>query len=256
LRDIRIITMSFTRPARQLGMPPFSPLPPFSPQRLPDLIVQKIKQRIASGELGPGDKLPTERTLATQLQVSRTSLREALGRLAAEGYLRMGGRDGIRVCDLSAPAVASPLAHLLAGDPARSVDILEVRLALETVATVYAAERATPGDHASIRMAFDALQRATTQAPGPELVQRDLDFHFAIAEATHNVALIHVMHGMHGLILESMQAAHRRMNYDTEAERELQRQHEALFVAILRRDPTAARAASDVHLAYVKKIYG
>ena len=110
-------------------------------------------------------------------------------------------------------------------------------------------------DHARIRLAFDALQRATTQSLGPELVHFDLDFHFAIAEATHNVALIHVMHGMHNLILESMQITRRNMKYDTEAERELQHQHEALFVAILRRDPTAARAASDVHLAYVKKIY-
>lgn len=245
--------MSFTRPS---ALPPFAPLPPFSPQRLSDVIVQRIKQRIASGELGPGDKLPTERTLASQLQVSRTSLREALGRLASEGYLRMGGRDGIRVRDLSAPAVATPLAGLLAADPDRSTDILEVRLALETVATVYAAERATAADHARIRTTFDALQRATTQSPGPELVHFDLDFHFAIAEATHNVALIHVMHGMHNLILESMQAAHRNMNYDVDAERELQHQHEALFVAILRRDPTAARAASEVHLAYVKKIYG
>ncbi|QEI06976.1 FCD domain-containing protein [Pigmentiphaga aceris] len=255
--------MSFTRLSRPLSAPatqPFAPLPPFSPQRLPDLIVQRIKQRIASGELGPGDKLPTERTLAAQLQVSRTSLREALGRMASEGYLRMGGRDGIRVCDLSAATVASPLAGLLAADPDRSMDILEVRLALETVATVYAAERATAADHARIRLAFDALQRATvqstTQSSGPELVHFDLDFHFAIAEATHNVALIHVMHGMHNLILESMQITHRHMNYDTEAERELQSQHEALFVAILRRDPTAARAASDVHLAYVKKLYG
>jgi GntR family transcriptional repressor for pyruvate dehydrogenase complex len=253
LRDIRLNIMSFTRPP---ALKPFSPLPPFSPQRLPDVIAQRIKQRIASGELGPGDKLPTERTLAAQLQVSRTSLREALGRMASEGYLRMGGRDGIRVRDLSAPAVATPLAGLLATDPDRSTDILEVRMALETIATVYAAERATASDQARIRTTFDALQRATMESLGPELVHFDLDFHFAIAEATHNVALLHVMHGMHNLILESMQAAHRNMNYDRNAEQELQRQHEALFVAILRRDPTAARAASEVHLAYVKKIYG
>lgn len=233
----------------------YAPPSSLHPQRLPDLLVQRIKQRIASGDLGPGALLPPERALAAQFNVSRTSVREALARLASEGYVDLGGRAGNRIADLSASRIASPLSDLLAGDPNRGMDILEVRMALESIATVYAAERANAADLARIRQAFDALQQATTRGPDGDLVQRDLDFHFAVAEATHNVALIHVMRGMHTLIQESMQAAHKFVVFDDTAELELRRQHDVLFKTIQRRDPTAARAAAEVHLQYVKTLY-
>jgi len=65
----------------------FDPIQSFTRKRLSDVVSDQIKRLISDGALMPGDRLPAERDLATQLGVSRPSLREALIRLEADGYI-------------------------------------------------------------------------------------------------------------------------------------------------------------------------
>ncbi|MBW8837770.1 MAG: FadR family transcriptional regulator [Burkholderia sp.] len=137
----------------------FRPIQSFTRKRLSDVVADQIKQLISDGVLMPGDRLPAERDLATQLAVSRPSLREALIRLESDGYIATSGRGGFTVVELTAPLISGPLAELLLQNPRTSADILELRQGLESISTVYAAERATAADLRKIMHGIHTLIR-------------------------------------------------------------------------------------------------
>ena len=233
----------------------FQPVHSYSRVRLSDVVSGQIRSLISSGTLLPGQRLPAERELAEQLNVSRPSLREALIRLESDGFIRAVARGGFVVSDVTAPLVSVPLATLLEHHPGASADVLELRHGLETLSTAYAAERATDAYLERIAAAFDALQAAAAEPKRTRIAEKDAAFHLAIADATHNVALAHVMHGLHELVRESMLTSHRLVDYDDEVEANLLAQHQAIFDAITARDPARAREASGAHLDYVQTLY-
>ncbi|MGF6529272.1 MULTISPECIES: FadR/GntR family transcriptional regulator [Paraburkholderia] len=233
----------------------FHPIQSFTRKRLSDVVSDQIKRLISDGALMPGDRLPAERDLATQLGVSRPSLREALIRLEADGYIETSGRGGFTVVDVTAPIISKPLAELLLQNPRTSADILELRQGLESIATVYAAERATAADLKKIRNAFEELKTCSLSDDRTNLPELDAAFHLAIADATHNVALAHVIHGIHTLIREGMRQYHRLIDYDDAKERQLLTQHQAIFDAVMARDAQKARKAAERHLTFVRELY-
>jgi GntR family transcriptional repressor for pyruvate dehydrogenase complex len=233
----------------------FQPVHSYSRVRLSDVVSDQIRALISSGALLPGQRLPAERELAEQLNVSRPSLREALIRLESDGFIRAVARGGFLVSDVTAPLVSDPLAALLSAHPNASADVLELRHGLESLSTAYAAERATDADLARIASAFESLKAAAAEPKRTRIAERDAAFHLAIADATHNVALAHVMHGLHELIRETMLTSHRLVDYDDDVEANLLAQHQAIFDAIAARDSSAARDAAGRHLDYVQALY-
>src|SRR5260370_15004022 len=241
--------------------PPFSALMPFQPvhsytrTRIADVVSDQIRALITSGALLPGQRIPAERARAEQLNVSRPSLREALIRLESDGFIRAAARGGFEVSDVTAPLVSAPLAALLSQHPTASADVLELRHGLESLATAYAAERATDAALARIAEAFQTLKTAAIEPKRTRIAEHDAAFHLAIADATHNLALAHVMHGLHELVRESMLTSHRLVDYDDDVEANLLAQHQAIFDAIIARDPQRARDAAGAHLDYVRTLY-
>jgi GntR family transcriptional repressor for pyruvate dehydrogenase complex len=235
--------------------PPFQPVHAYTRVRIADVVSDQIRALITSGALSPGQRLPAERDLAEQLNVSRPSLREALIRLESDGFIRTAARGGFEVSDVTAPLVSAPLAALLSQHPTASADVLELRHGLESLATAYAAERATDTDLTRIAEAFQALKTAAIEPKRTRIAEHDAAFHLAIADATHNLALAHVMHGLHELVRESMLTSHRLVDYDDQVEADLLAQHQAIFDAIIARDPQRARDAAGAHLDYVRTLY-
>jgi GntR family transcriptional repressor for pyruvate dehydrogenase complex len=222
-------------------------------QRLSDSIGAQIEQLIIEGALQPGHALPAERVLAQQFGVSRPSLREALLRLEARGLLKVARSGGFPVTDVTAPTIASPLAHLLQRHPVAEQDVLELRHGLELVAAHFAALRATNADRAKLRRAFARLMSLRARPDAMAAAQIDAEFHLAIAEASHNVALIHVMHGLHNLLSTTMRHAWEVMYREPESVLMLHEQHRALLDAVLGGDPGIARDAAHLHLNYVRQ---
>lgn len=111
--------------------------------KLSDVIMQRIEEMILDGALSPGQRLPPERELAEQFEVSRPSLREALQKLVAKGLLvsRQGG--GTWVADSLGSGLSDPLLDLFRTHPEAQYDLLEFRHALEGVSAYYAALRST-----------------------------------------------------------------------------------------------------------------
>ncbi len=130
-----------------------------------------------------------------------------------------------------------------------------MRQGLESISTVYAAERATSADLQKIGAAFEALKAASLSQDRANLAELDAAFHLAIADSTHNVALAHVMHGIHTLIREGMSQYHRLIDYDEAMEKQLMTQHKAIYDAVMARDAQKARKAAERHLTFVREMY-
>ncbi|MCW5634052.1 MAG: FCD domain-containing protein [Rubrivivax sp.] len=219
--------------------------------RLSDSISAQVEELIVRGTLRPGEVLPPERVLAAQFGVSRPSLREALLRLEARGLLRVARGGGFAITDVTAPTLTDPLVHLLQNHATAEQDVLELRHGIELVAAHYAALRATPADRKRLRECFAQTTKPRGKRDALLAAQADADFHLAVAEASHNVALIHVMHGLHNLLQTSMRHAWEVAYAEPDGPRVLQEQHAQLLDAVLAGDASLARDAAHLHLSFV-----
>jgi GntR family transcriptional repressor for pyruvate dehydrogenase complex len=222
-------------------------------QRLSDSIALQVEQLIVSGALRPGEALPAERVLAPQFGVSRPSLREALLRLEARGLLKVTRGGGFAVTDVTAPTLTDPLVHLLQRHPAAEQDVLEMRHGLEMVAAHFAAQRATRRDRERLQRAYKHLVKTREKGDALADAEADADFHIAVAEASHNIALIHVMRGIYNLLRTTMRHAWEVMFREPESVEMLLAQHRAMLDAVLKGDPERARNAAHLHLNFVRE---
>jgi GntR family transcriptional repressor for pyruvate dehydrogenase complex len=153
--------------------------------KLSDVIEQQLEFLILEGTLRPGEKLPPERELAKQFDVSRPSLREAIQRLEAKGLLlrRQGG--GTFVQSSLWQSFSDPLVELLSDHPESQFDLLETRHALEGIAAYYAALRSNDEDRERIRELHQAIERA--QQSGDLDAESDavVQYQIAVTEAAH-----------------------------------------------------------------------
>ena len=226
-------------------------MPPRRP-RLSDSITEQIERLIVNGELKPGDPLPSERDLAKQLGVSRPSLREALLVLEGRGLVQARRGGGFGVTDITGPTITDPLVHLLQRHPSTVDDVFELRHGLECVAAYFAAIRATDDDAKRLhRMSTTMSKRRNVRDPFED-ADLDADFHMAIAEASHNVALVHVMRGIFNLMRSNMMRSREVMYRQPGNVALLDEQHAEIVKAIVARDHDAARAAANLHLGFIQ----
>jgi GntR family transcriptional regulator, transcriptional repressor for pyruvate dehydrogenase complex len=215
--------------------------------RLSAKVADAILQTIVSEQLRPGDALPSERALEKQFGVSRTVIREAVGALTAKGLLDVKTGRGARVISVGADGVAESMRHFMRGSMLDYPKVAEVRKVLEVSAAGLAAERATTRDLAAIRAAFDRM--AVSGHDVGAAAQADLDFHRAIAAATHN-ELFPLLHDSIGESLLEVRRSNLSLGEQEFAK--VMEFHRAILAGLERRDPGAASAAMDSHLAHVE----
>lgn len=220
--------------------------------RLSDAIAEQVEGLIATGELKPGYNLPSERDLSRQLDVSRPSLREALLILESRGLLQARRGGGYSVTDVTGPLITDPLVHLLQRHPSTADDILELRHGLECVAAYFAAQRATDADTRKLLSLVAAMRKRKGDVDPFEDADVDADFHMAVAEASHNQALVHVMRGLFNLMRINMLRSREALCHQADNVRLLDEQHAEIVKAIVARDGTAARNAANLHLSFIQ----
>ncbi|MFF2275133.1 FadR/GntR family transcriptional regulator [Agromyces sp. NPDC058126] len=207
--------------------------------------VQRLLQSIRLGLIGPGERLPAERELAAMLEVSRDTLREAIGSLADAGWVvsRRGRYGGTFVSDeLPAALPASPAAT---GDPRAAAAHLEDTLALRAVIEVGATRRAaeselSANDRERLWQAYEECRTAT----GEQYRMADSRLHLLIAEVLGAPSVIplvadvrmRVNELLDGIPLLAPNIAHSN------------EQHRAIVGAILRGSPDDAASAMAEHL--------
>jgi GntR family transcriptional repressor for pyruvate dehydrogenase complex len=222
--------------------------------KLSDAIEQQLEYLILEGTLRPGEKLPPERELAKQFDVSRPSLREAIQRLEGKGMLlrRQGG--GTFVQNNLWKSFSDPLAELLADHPESQFDLLETRHALEGIAAYYAALRGTDEDLQRIRDCHLAILEAQQQGDLDSEADAVMQYQVAVTEATHNVVLLHLLRCM-GSMLEKNVRQNFELLYSRQEMLAKVGGHRAeIYQAIIAREPEKAREASYRHLAFIEEV--
>jgi len=222
-------------------------LEPIKQRTVTERVADRLIKLLTNGDLKPGDKLPPERELAQQLQVGRTTVREALKLLTLSGLLDARRGDGTYVnlefTNFISRQIQWPV--LLSGGEADM--IVEVREALEVQAARLAAERATPKEVEDITI-FRNLGDAGKRDFQHE-TDIDLQFHNAIAVASHNRLLLMMMASMHEILQKYMFLSNQR----TSSIRTTLAEHEAVYQAIAAHDPAAAEKAMYHHLEVSKE---
>ena len=221
---------------------------PRRPRNLTRQLVTSLSERIQMRDLRPGDKLPTEAEIMAAYGVSRTVVREAISRLQAGSLVET--RHGIGTFVLDARA-GGPL-RIVARDLATIRDVLEImelRMSLETEAGALAASRRSDAQLATMRRTLDAFAGCIEREE--DAVRPDFEFHLEIARASGNRYIADLMRELGPALIPRTRvdtASFAREDLPEYLKR-VNREHEDIYAAIARRDAEAARAAMRTHLA-------
>jgi len=218
------------------------------PRNLALDVVDTLVERVRTGALPIGAKLPTESAFMEEFGVSRTVVREALSKLQASGVVQTRHGVGTFVVGLGdasafriGPEQLATLRDVIA--------VLELRIGLETESAALAAARRTDANLKVMRQALDEFAAAVNQ--GLDAVAADFTFHSEIARATQNPHFADLI-GALGM------AAIPRARLDPANPADIERldylkrvhgEHESIYDAIVSQDAEAARAAMRTHLA-------
>ncbi|MUL82534.1 MULTISPECIES: FadR/GntR family transcriptional regulator [unclassified Mycolicibacterium] len=198
-------------------------------------VVDRIRRAVTLGVLLPGDRLPSERTLAEGMQVSRVTVREALRVLQGEGLLlTKRGSGGTTV----SPGVMA--ADLTDDYDGKTAEVFEVRLAVETMAARLAAERGRPADLQWLDSCQDALEASTDIHA---FRRADSNFHLAVARMSGNTMLSQVIEDTRASVFSRLDRSNFPVIYESSS-----RGHADVIAAIKNRDPDAAAAAMAAHI--------
>ncbi|NYI42655.1 FadR/GntR family transcriptional regulator [Demequina lutea] len=226
----------------------------------PDHVVDGITQMILDGELTPGDRLPVEKELAARLDVSRGSLREGVRALSVLGVVESRQGDGTYVTTLDPSLLVAPLGLVIELQSAgHALPVHAVRRVLETEAAGLAASNAGESQSALGRASAALEDAADVLAGSPggasadvdheRLLQADIAFHRAIADAAGNPVLAALIEALAGRT-----ARHRlwRGIADAGADQRTQHEHEAVLAAVTDGDPERAKVRMATHLLEVE----
>ena len=212
---------------------------PVQPPTTFEETVERLGTAIRLGLLLPGSRLPSERDLADELRISRSTLRQALTTLVESGHLvSVRGRAGGTFVAERPPLGQDVTAEVL-GEGARAV--LDYRVAVETGAAMLAAERARPGDLERLTEQTARMDSATAFA---DYRRADVRFHIGIAEATASARLVAAMTEVQGQMSDMIaQIAHPKQVLTTSND-----QHRRLIAALSRGDAARAAVLARKHL--------
>jgi hypothetical protein len=207
-------------------------------ERLYDMIVDE-------GRYAPGSKLPNENELSDALQVSRTTLREAISFLVAQGVLEIRRGKGTFVAQ-TLPTQAMDLTVLSSlRSRVRAKDLFEMRLIFEPATVAMACQRATDEELRQIQKKADRMERIA--AAGGDWPLADQEFHMALIRASHNEYMRRLYPIINSAVNEILQITENRQQMQDIAVRD----NQLILEFLLRRDEVGARHAMSIHIKHL-----
>jgi GntR family transcriptional repressor for pyruvate dehydrogenase complex len=210
--------------------------------------VAKQIEHLILEKLQPGDKLPSERELAEMLQVSRSSIRDAIRSLELTGLVEPRQGAGTIVRELSAESLVNPFANALKRRQELVSELLDFRKMLEPPLAARAATHASPDEISEME---EILQRQEgTLSHGEASIAEDAEFHYSIALASGNSVVLKVLDILMDLLRETRE---RSLQLQGRPQRSLAG-HRRILAAIKRHDAEAAKDAMRRHIEDVEEI--
>jgi GntR family transcriptional repressor for pyruvate dehydrogenase complex len=228
---------------------------PVQTRRTFEEAADQIAEKVRTGELRTGDRLPGERSLATQMEISRPTLREAVKVLVEAGVLevRRGPGGGMYVAtdvvptDLVRHSASLRLAEIAA--------VLEARRMLEPQVAQLAAERATEEDFEAMERSIEAMRRIVDggwhQRHEDRFLQLDVQFHLALARAAGNPTVETLMR----ILLRQLEIARDMAMHVPLVPEWTIGIHERTLAALRSGEPEEVEAVMDEHLGQLERTY-
>lgn len=215
-----------------------------------EVVLEWVDARILDGRLTVGDTLPAERELAKMLEVGRAAVREAVRTLEAQGVVRSAVGAGAAGGTIITAVPSGALGRLLRLHVALAnfplPDVLEVRVALETLSVRLAATHASPQDLAEMERLLEAME--DPQVDRGRFNDCDTAFHVLLARAAGN----HLARDFTAAIRESMRLpildAFRSVGTWEDVADKLCADHRAILEAVTAGDPDRAAAVTEAHI--------
>ena len=161
---------------------------PIVRQKLSDQVFDRLWVMIQSGELAPGDAMPSERALMERFDVGRPAVREALQSMANKGLISISHGERSRVNKLTAGVAFHQVDDiaklLLSAEPSNLEHLKQLRRILEAGSAKIAAERCLPSDITNLRTLVE--EQRSKLGHDKAFIQADIAFHVAIAKLTGN----------------------------------------------------------------------
>lgn len=212
-----------------------------APERLYREVARILTQRIADGTYPVGGRLPAEREISAEFNVSRPTAREAIIALEVQGlvdvrigsgaYVRPGGGSDVARFDVSA------------------FELTEARLLIESEAAALAAVNISADELEELPRIVTAIEREGGDPAVAEAADRE--FHLLIAGATRNAAVLHSVRSLWELRQTSPECALLHAKARTAKVKPVVEEHMLIVDALCTRDPARARAAMRAHLGAV-----
>ena len=225
---------------------------PIKTGRIYENIVEQIEQQILSGNLAPGDKLPSERELGEQFEVSRTAVREAMKALRQRGLVEIHPGRGTFVIDSTTQAMRHSLGLMVKIEQLEGTqNLVEVREIIEPEIAALAARRATDEDIAAMSEAITAMDNTLddTLVDADAFIEADLDFHLALAEGTQNALVLALI----DTLIDVLRELRKRTSQTHGGLERAQYHHKLILQAVERRDPGEARECMRAHMQQVRE---
>lgn len=225
----------------------------FSPvknKKVYEEVVEQIKDMIYKGVLKRGDKLPSERELVEKLQVSRTSVREAIRSLEIIGLIESRQGEGNFIKDSFRDALIEPLSVIFMLKDSKSEEILELRKIIEVGAIQLAAKRITESELDELSELKDKLKTPNKEE---NLAEIDREFHYKIAVASKNSLLLGVLNATSSLMESYIKDARKNILEEEGNRQILILQHENIFHALKNKNGAEATNAMTEHLDFANR---
>lgn len=163
------------------------PFRPVESMRAYQQVVDQIENAVLSGELKPGDRLPSERELVEQFQVGRSSVREALRVLQSDNLVwsRLGDPRGPQVLPISADPLRKTMIRFASVQEGSFATLVQFRMIMESSANLLAAQYRTD-EHLLAMERANARMRAGVDGDHEVFGQADFEFHQVVARASGN----------------------------------------------------------------------
>ncbi len=211
-------------------------------------VADQITEAIRSGSYRVGERLPSERTIARQMKVSRNCVREAISALQIIGVLESRAGYGTCIRKQSADPASIHQVLSLAHQGQALMEVWEARREVESSLLNLAIDRARPEDIARVERALGGLKGAAAAEDGPAYLKANKEFHQALASAARNAPLSRTLDTLLAVSFAEVREE-LDLSYPADRMRQSLQDHVRIAQALMAKDVAAGRRAVADHFA-------
>jgi GntR family transcriptional regulator, transcriptional repressor for pyruvate dehydrogenase complex len=215
--------------------------------------LRQLEKLIVDGIYKPNERLPSERDIALQLKISRPNIRIALKELQRKKLVITKKGDGTFVNNFLGDGINKPLMYLLTHHSKPAIDFMEFRYAVEGEAAYQATIRATKYDKQILKEIINKMTVAHKHDDPDEEASMDINFHIAIAEASHNILQLHIMKSLFSLLNDGIFFNRNVLYFRTGSRSSLLKHHHEIYDNIIKGNPEKAKKVMQGHVDYAKQ---